>query len=833
MNSTIGDQATIADLDDQQDDRPDRRAQRADPGRHRRGDEPNTYEDQRDQLIDTLSTYLSRPDRDPSRRIDSLVTVDGIRRSSTTPSRITWRTRSSGTNANGTPQLQLISSTPPNPVNPPPLNVTGGQLGGLLDVYNNEAHALLRSSSTTSPTRSRRKPTGSRRAAYDSTGQPPARCCSPRSSRNCRSAPTNIAVGITTPSAFPIATASTLAGNLVQAMNSANNSVDTTAALTSGGSTVTAGGAAGTNTVTVAGASAVADGYSIGQTITLSAGTANVETAVISGIAGNVLTLQANLVNNHAVGDTVTYGTQSLNNAPTGALSGSWTIGVDGINQTWDYSAVPASSTSTTAAAAGANTITVQNASQFTIGQTIVVGQGADQELDTITAIAGNVLTFGAAFANNHAIGEAVGGNASTVNDVVNSFNGGHYGVTVSFDATSQQFVFSRDPTNIDLVHRAAQGANPATPAFTITDSNQAGAVPPPSVGTPATSLLMALGASNISGVQQNATNAWGATNGGGANALLSLFSNNFGVPALQTTDGNLAATAPGLITTTGFNGAFATINVGDVLTIDAGTANQENVTVTAVNRNTGQISFNAKNPHGINFAITTAQTQTLQTYYSNLVALMGTDTQTAITGNTSQTALANNVNSVRQSVDGINIDEETQNLVKFQNAYGAAAHVVNTLDVDAPDRRLVWEVQGMEARTHAHRNQHDLYGPDAVDRLALGTVPDHRSVALVRENAQRPERRSLDVSQDLTLTQRRSTPRAATLNNANAAQNQLTFTDSVLSCLTNVLCDRAQFGRGRRRRGIIPNGTQRPLIGKQVEGLINQAIQLANSQVR
>jgi flagellar hook-associated protein 1 FlgK len=47
---------------------------------------------------------------------------------------------------------------------------------------------------------------------------------------------------------------------------------------------------------------------------------------------------------------------------------------------------------------------------------------------------------------------------------------------------------------------------------------------------------------------------------------------------------------------------------------------------------------------------------------------------------------LASNVNQVRQSTDGINIDEETQNLVKFQNAYGAAAHVISVLSAMLSD---------------------------------------------------------------------------------------------------------------------------------------------------
>jgi flagellar hook-associated protein 1 FlgK len=59
----------------------------------------------------------------------------------------------------------------------------------------------------------------------------------------------------------------------------------------------------------------------------------------------------------------------------------------------------------------------------------------------------------------------------------------------------------------------------------------------------------------------------------------------------------------------------------------------------------------------------------------------MGADAQTAIAGTTSQTNLTQNIDNVRQSVDGINIDEETQNLVKFQNAYQATARTINVLD--------------------------------------------------------------------------------------------------------------------------------------------------------
>jgi flagellar hook-associated protein 3 FlgL len=84
-------------------------------------------------------------------------------------------------------------------------------------------------------------------------------------------------------------------------------------------------------------------------------------------------------------------------------------------------------------------------------------------------------------------------------------------------------------------------------------------------------------------------------------------------------------------------------------------------------------------------------------------------------------------------------------------------------------------------------------------------------------------------VSQDLTISNTIKSEDASTAN-ATAATNQLTNTDSILSSLTSVL----QSARSLVVEGatdIIPNGSQRPLIGKQVQGLLDQAIGLANSQ--
>ncbi len=262
----------------------------------------------------------------------------------------------------------------------------------------------------------------------------------------------------------------------------------------------------------------------------------------------------------------------------------------------------------------------------------------------------------------------------SSIDGFINDFNSRHFGVTASFDASGQRMVFTRDPSNIDLLHRAVQGASSPTPDFTVADVPATGA-----------GILSALGASGINGVAQNSSNAFGANDNGAANALMKMFSSNVGVPALQTT--SAAAVVAGS-QTVALPAGVTNVSVGDVLTVDAtagGAAPQENVVVSAVSFNpgTGIESFTATfaNAHAAGYSITSAQTQSLSQYYGQTVSQMGTDTQTAATGTTSQTSLTNNIDKVRQSVDGINIDEETQNLIKFQNAYQATARTINVLD--------------------------------------------------------------------------------------------------------------------------------------------------------
>jgi len=149
------------------------------------------------------------------------------------------------------------------------------------------------------------------------------------------------------------------------------------------------------------------------------------------------------------------------------------------------------------------------------------------------------------------------GANATSIDNFITNFNAGHYGVTASFDTTSQRIVFARDPNNEDLVLRGNQQTNAQTPSFTISDTPATGA-----------GILSALGASGINNVAQNASNAYAANDNGVANALVKTFQANVGVPALETTS-PAAATAGTAITIALPNGVN-NVAVGQVLTIGA-----------------------------------------------------------------------------------------------------------------------------------------------------------------------------------------------------------------------------------------------------------------------
>jgi flagellar hook-associated protein FlgK len=267
---------------------------------------------------------------------------------------------------------------------------------------------------------------------------------------------------------------------------------------------------------------------------------------------------------------------------------------------------------------------------------------------------------------------------ADNIDDFVNTFNLQQAGVTASFDPSSQKIVFTRDPSNEGQVLQAAQGANPQTADFTITDTPASPLQP---------GILTTLGAGAISGINQNAGNAFGAFGEGVANSLVSMFSSNVGIPALQTTSPAAAAAGVAMTVALPANSFYSTqVSVGQVLTLDAqpgGVAPQENVVVTGVSFANGieSVTFTPSKNHAANFSIASAQTQTLGQFYGGFITQVGIDGQTAQSGVTTQTSLASNIDAQRQSISGISLDEETQKLIQYQKAYSAAAQTLNILN--------------------------------------------------------------------------------------------------------------------------------------------------------
>ncbi len=79
--------------------------------------------------------------------------------------------------------------------------------------------------------------------------------------------------------------------------------------------------------------------------------------------------------------------------------------------------------------------------------------------------------------------------------------------------------------------------------------------------------------------------------------------------------------------------------------------------------------------------AIPGSSADTPDSTYDALVAQVGSDVRTATNTQSNSQALVNAVESQRESVSGVSIDQEMTNLLSYQQAYQASARVLNTMD--------------------------------------------------------------------------------------------------------------------------------------------------------
>jgi flagellar hook-associated protein 1 FlgK len=78
---------------------------------------------------------------------------------------------------------------------------------------------------------------------------------------------------------------------------------------------------------------------------------------------------------------------------------------------------------------------------------------------------------------------------------------------------------------------------------------------------------------------------------------------------------------------------------------------------------------------------VMSGNTATFNDYYSSLVRDVGNEVLKSDTYYTHQSEMLAQLDNYRESISGVSLDEEMINLIKFQNAYTAAAKLVSTAD--------------------------------------------------------------------------------------------------------------------------------------------------------
>lgn len=73
--------------------------------------------------------------------------------------------------------------------------------------------------------------------------------------------------------------------------------------------------------------------------------------------------------------------------------------------------------------------------------------------------------------------------------------------------------------------------------------------------------------------------------------------------------------------------------------------------------------------------------TSTIEDYYASAIASIGVRSREATFMRENQELIVEQLENQRSSISGVSLDEEMMNLVKYQHAYEAAAHLISTID--------------------------------------------------------------------------------------------------------------------------------------------------------
>ncbi len=178
---------------------------------------------------------------------------------------------------------------------------------------------------------------------------------------------------------------------------------------------------------------------------------------------------------------------------------------------------------------------------------------------------------------------------------------------------------------------------------------------------------------------------------GGQISGIVDSYNNTY-PNALASLDGVASAlvTATNAIHRTGFIGAAAAGNFFDATKLTSRTISLDSAITADANNVASSGVANANGDNTVALALTqlrdtavtvNGQTASITEGYRNVVTSIATQVNGATNTATAARTLTTLTDARRESVKGVSIDEEMVNLMKFQQAYSAAAKLVNVVD--------------------------------------------------------------------------------------------------------------------------------------------------------
>jgi flagellar hook-associated protein 1 FlgK len=217
----------------------------------------------------------------------------------------------------------------------------------------------------------------------------------------------------------------------------------------------------------------------------------------------------------------------------------------------------------------------------------------------------------------------------------------------------------------------------------TITTGNGTALV----IGNKSVALNTATGSDGLQHVFQNGVDITSSLNGGSLGGTLEV--RNSALPALQTKLDNLASQFSSAVNSANESGYDLTGAAGQAVFSTAG-ANGAAASIQMAITSPSQIAASSDGTAGSSGNLSTllaVQTNTLASgmtpldAYSDIVYTVGNASSQAQTNNTADNAALTQLQSQQSSISGVSIDEETTNMMQYQQAYQAAAKVVSTVD--------------------------------------------------------------------------------------------------------------------------------------------------------